>query len=605
MGASPAGAGLCCTSRWNFFQAVDEPRELAVGEGRLRIPSAPDVELRATLVTMPMAGRRVALVCIDPWSGEGNYRPFNFGARRVQASLLASGLDDLDVHFVESHEPDVDEFVERVESIDPDVVGVSTYVWSLPTFAELARRLKASKPERTVIFGGPSARPAMLSHAPFRDLDTSVDALVLGDGETLFRTIVGLEKRDRDELKALSGLGLPNGDGWVETGPPTLEDDLDDLPSPLQLGLVSSEATAHLQTFQGCPLACAFCQWGDGGPSTRIRSTDSLVAELSAIKDKGVWGAHIVDAALNLNPRAFRNLQAAEKQVGYFENATLMCEVYPSHLDDKHIELLESVKEAQIGVGLQSLDKEALRGMRRAFDERRFLRVIESLKRFSKLTVELIMGLPGDKPEAFRHTVQRVRDLGTDVRIFHCLVLPDALMTRAPAEISMRYDPMSLKMIECTGWSESAIRSAAEWLDEETSSAGGVHGPGFWTLPVADERATARRRAESIDAESRSILSKATWESTGGAWTVRDASVVDGTLLIVVDSSSGAITLEVQRSAPSTRAFCRVGALGFSYRITETGRPEAHLRSASAAIAPIAAQILGVSSHTSLPVLPG
>ena len=37
--------------------------------------------------------------------------------------------------------------------------------------------------------------------------------------------------------------------------------------------------------------------------------------------------------------------------------------------------------------------------------------------------------------------------------VYHCLVLPDGLMTRAPAGSQMVFDPYSLKMTSCWGWS--------------------------------------------------------------------------------------------------------------------------------------------------------
>ena len=38
------------------------------------------------------------------------------------------------------------------------IAGASAYVWSLPTFVEAARKLKQRRPDRTIVFGGPSAR---------------------------------------------------------------------------------------------------------------------------------------------------------------------------------------------------------------------------------------------------------------------------------------------------------------------------------------------------------------------------------------------------------------------------------------------------------------
>ena len=75
---------------------------------------------------------RVLLLSIDPWVGppEG-FRPFNYSVRKIQAALLAPG--DIDVELVDFYAPDVDTIERAVEERDPDIVGASVYVWSLPS----------------------------------------------------------------------------------------------------------------------------------------------------------------------------------------------------------------------------------------------------------------------------------------------------------------------------------------------------------------------------------------------------------------------------------------------------------------------------------------
>src|SRR3954451_10997187 len=56
---------------------------------------------------------------------------------------------------------------------DADVVGFSTYVWNIKISLEIARRLKARRPEILVVFGGPQVpdrSEAFLRANPFIDV---------------------------------------------------------------------------------------------------------------------------------------------------------------------------------------------------------------------------------------------------------------------------------------------------------------------------------------------------------------------------------------------------------------------------------------------------
>lgn len=160
----------------------------------------------------------------------------------------------------------------------------------------------------------------------------------------------------------------------------------------------------------------------------------------------------LVDAGLNLNARAFRALVEAERQVRVLKDIQLTFEVYPSFLKDEHLQFMSDIRVNGVGVGLQSYDTEVLRRLQRTFDIARFERVIRDLDSIGvQVNIEIIMGLPGDNPESFRETLARARELPCDVRAFHCLVLPDALMVRAPPWAAMDFEPTTLLMRSCAG----------------------------------------------------------------------------------------------------------------------------------------------------------
>ncbi len=441
---------------------------------------------------MAASESRVALLCIDPLRNElGDFKPFNYSVRKVQAAILANPSLDVEVKVFDYDSKNAEEFAARIEEMDPDIVGASAYVWSFPTFYEVARLLKRSRPDRLIVFGGPSARMEMFNLAPFRDGPQFIDALVLGEGEEVFQEIVALKDWSRARLCTIPGIAASTGDGWFLT-PAREVPVLDTLASPFQMGLVSNVKTAHLETFRGCPLSCTFCQWGDLSKANRIFSVEYLVRELGSYVSMGLRSVMIVDAALNLNLRAFRNLCTAEREVGFFKKAFLHAEIYPQYLTEEHMSFLREVGGGlNLGLGLQSYNKSVLGNVERPFDEARFERVVGELLQITpRSEIEIIMGLPGDDPESFRTTLHRALGLGASVRVYHCLVLPNALMSRSPASFDMEYDPINLSMISCLGWKDGAIRRMSEELTVLSRSIPGafLHNDGYgWHFPSPAE----------------------------------------------------------------------------------------------------------------------
>ena len=423
-----------------------------------------------------MAHRRISLLSIDPWTAEfPSFRPFNYSIRRIQAALV-SDVSSMNVEVVvhDFRTDSVEAIVEAIEHDDPDLVGASTYVWSLPTFFQVARQLKSRRPDRCVVFGGPSARPSMFSLPPFRDGAAFVDALVLGDGEDTIREIAALTHLDHAGLMGIAGLSVPDGAGWRNTPERPKPMDLDRLASPFQLGLAPSGMTGHLETFRGCPFSCAFCEWGVLGTTSPVFSKEYLSRELRAIRGAKAVGVFLVDAGLNLNARAFRSLRAAEEETGILREKIFNCEFYPSHATDEHLEFLAALPFAEVGVGLQSYDSDVLKRLDRPFHPGKFEHVIDAVSRVSNVTIELIVGLPGDDPKSFRDTLERARRHDCAILVSHCLVLPDALMTRGAPDFALDFNPVTLKMRSCLGWSEDDLERTWGYLGELAGRLGGA-----------------------------------------------------------------------------------------------------------------------------------
>jgi radical SAM superfamily enzyme YgiQ (UPF0313 family) len=431
------------------------------------------------------SGRRVALLARYPEHDPAMpQRIPNLGLRMVEAAVRASGLPGVDVKVwdLEPIGPFAGSIASEVIAFDPDIVGFSMFLWSFPFFLEVAAAIKQDDPGRLIVFGGPSARPVMVDMKPHDALSAAADLLVINEGEDTFREVVALTDRSSDALRTLPGVAVRHDGRWKET-PVRPLGDLNLLASPYEMDLIPSGGLGILQTYRGCPFTCSFCEWGTMESPKRVRDTASLAAEFRAMERVDVRASLLADAGLNLNNGAFQNLRAAAEETGFLEHRGLICEVYPATVRRDHLDFLRNVGNPYVGVGLQSFDPAVLKQVERKYDEARFEQTLDALNEVARVAVEIIMGLPGDNPETFRRNFERARRLPTALRVYHCVVLPSALMVRSPPEHQLDYDPVTLKMYSCLGWSASALAREAVFLDQEAARVGGQSGAFFWVFP--------------------------------------------------------------------------------------------------------------------------
>lgn len=439
--------------------------------------------------------RRIALVCLTPAPDTdelGHMELPSYGIRRIQAAVAGDPLlKGTPVRLIDLGREDVEAYVQRIVAWEPEIVGFSIYVWSTPTLVAVAREVKRRHPSCTIVFGGPSARAPLFELVPYAQPETYMDVLVEGDGESTFRDIARLQDLSAEALATVPGLTLPVPGGFVRTAPRARAIDLDDIASPFQLGLMPRGGVAYLETYRGCPMSCRFCEWGSSDKAKVVFSSDYIARELTSFVRHRAPAVFLLDAGLNLNIQGFRNLRAAHHATGFLRDTKLWAEIYPSVIRDEHLAFLSEIGPTYLGVGMQSMDPAVLRLHQRPNDSPRFESAVRALAEVSEIELQIIFGLPGDTPEGFRRTLAYARSLPASVRAYHCLVLPDALMSRGLPEFAMVYDPLTLAMRSCLGWSETEIAAMRAELTAAVNAVDGRAGRYWWSFP----RQTPHRRA--------------------------------------------------------------------------------------------------------------
>jgi len=199
-----------------------------------------------------------------------------------------------------------EDFVFHATQYKPQMVGFSMLTSTATITKELARALKSTLKDAVYVVGGPhpSADPQdAMKNAPF-------DAAVVGEGELVLTTLVRYVATVARPLPLIAGVHVRRSDGLVEAGaPPERISELDSLPFPARQLLplnkytyvIDGRCATMICSSRGCPLGCIYCDQSVFGQTTRFRSPDNVLAEISEVYDHGYRAFDIIDDTFTLD----------------------------------------------------------------------------------------------------------------------------------------------------------------------------------------------------------------------------------------------------------------------------------------------------------------
>jgi len=330
----------------------------------------------------------------------------------------------------------VDEYVQKCT--DTEILLCSCYVWNWEITNYFANEVRKINPNCLIIFGGP--------HVPnrsegFFEKHPYVDILVHGEGEyvlaNLFKAF--LKNKNYFDVKGIETKEFRNE-------PEPRINDLDTIPSVYLTNLMWDVVDkdddivwqVSWETNRGCPYSCTFCDWGSA-TNTKMRkfSDDRLFKEIEWFADNKILFIYCCDANFGIYQK--RDLALATKmkeesiKKGYPEQFRMAWAKFSS---DKIIPIAKQLQANgllnAITLAVQSLDELTLDIIKRAnikfdkFSELTDTFLANNIPTYS----EIIMGLPGETLDSFKHGLQTLADdTKLDaIYIYNCGVLPNAPM---------------------------------------------------------------------------------------------------------------------------------------------------------------------------------
>jgi magnesium-protoporphyrin IX monomethyl ester (oxidative) cyclase len=293
------------------------------------------------------------------------------------------------------------ELERELRDFRPEVVAFGlNYLANVPEALDLAKVVKARRPETFVFLGGHSV--SFIAEHVLEQAEGAVDAVVRGEGEVIVPLLIDAW-RDGD-VHLLPGVVTVHGRGPA----PLKLDSIDEVPPARDLMrrrrryfIAELDPCASIEFTRGCPWDCSFCSaWTFYGRSYRRASAEAVGAELASIREPGVF---VVDDVAFVRPE---HGEAIAREV---ERRRIRKQYYLETRADvllRNREVFERWRRLGLQymfLGLEALDEEGLALYRKRVDPDENLKALEVARELG-LFVAINLIVDPDWDEArFRH----------------------------------------------------------------------------------------------------------------------------------------------------------------------------------------------------------
>lgn len=345
-------------------------------------------------------------------SDEGASNPFErilpVGVGYVHAYLRARGIPTVLANVSGMETGRIREIL-RAER--PDVVGISCFTFNRSASLELARLVKAERPEATIVMGGPHATHAGASILAGHD---EVDVCVAGEGEITLERLVRTLGEQGDPA-SIPGLFVRRAGGEVvSTGAAVPIVDLDALPFPALYpdgyGVDPRAQYPYIVTSRGCPAECTFCSspefWGS---RVRFRSAVNILDELELLKQRfGLLYVSFRDDVFALHRTRVLDLcrGMVERRLGLLWD----CQTRVAAIDEERLVWMKRAGAMIVQYGIESGSQPVLDRLRKGQTLAQVDAAAATTRRVGLvLSIYLITGVPGEGEDDLAATEAMVR----------------------------------------------------------------------------------------------------------------------------------------------------------------------------------------------------
>ncbi len=359
------------------------------------------------------------------------------------------------------------ELAERIAADEPDVLGLSLYLWNVERSLHLAREVKKRSPHTTVWVGGPEVS----SDNTWLQQQTGYDVAVAGEGEETLVELLEYSLAGR-ELAGLAGVSVRTPTGLTPFGPKrSAKFPLSQYPSPYLAGLVPVEPqrSVYVEGARGCRSKCTFCFYPKAESGLRLLDPSQVEALVTGLREHGAKELSFLDPTFNHRPD-FEPVLEALIRANPKREMSFFAEVRPEGLSAKHAAMLAQAGFTKVEIGLQSVSAKTLKRVKRGGNPAMVATAAKLMRSEGlDLLLDLIVGLPGDTADDVARGVDYLEkhQLGAFAQVFALFVLPGTAMRDTALDDGLVFEPEPpYRIIRTATREERAIAAALAAAEE-------------------------------------------------------------------------------------------------------------------------------------------
>jgi radical SAM superfamily enzyme YgiQ (UPF0313 family) len=335
---------------------------------------------------------------------------------------------------------EAEDIVRQILESEPDVVGLSCYVWNISTLMTVSRCIKKVQPGIKIVLGGPEVGPlasSVLHTHPY------IDVVVKSEGEVPFSEIVTALSKGED-LDGVRGIAFRRGEEIYETAEAFVLKDLNKISSPHLIGYENYKGRIIcMEAQRGCVFNCNFCFYNkDLSIRNRRFSLERVKEELTFWLNQEVDQIYFMDPVFNLNAARTKEICRFVAQHNH-RKIPFHAEVWAEFIDEEMAHLFREANFTFLEVGLQTTDDAVLNTVERRLNLKRFIDGIGNLKKFNIFfELQLIYGLPGETRSSFGRSLDFAASFEPPkLAVFPLMVLPGTELWRKADELNLIFNP--------------------------------------------------------------------------------------------------------------------------------------------------------------------
>ncbi len=297
------------------------------------------------------------------------------------------------------------EIIKTIYNEQPDILGISCYIWNMSFVKTLIPTLRKILPHTTLILGGPEV--SYEGEQILASLD--IDIIMEGEGEETWKEYLDYRIQDKGYLSEINGIIYKEATHIIKN-PPRQPLDLNYLPFVYDSLDGLEHKIIYYEASRGCPFNCQYCL-SSTNKGVRFVPLERVKEHLGYFLEKRVKQVKFVDRTFNTKKSY---ALAIWKYLITHDNGytNFHFEIAAELIDDEMLGLLKDARKGliQFEIGVQSTNPKVLKAISRQMPYEEIKKVTQKISALGNIHqhLDLIAGLPHEDYSSFRNSFNEV-----------------------------------------------------------------------------------------------------------------------------------------------------------------------------------------------------